>query len=779
MTFFPPVQHVANADITAKQVVRTTTSGHVVPATTNLRFLPFDGLALSSVLSGSPVSVHVVGPVDPNILSLGDGYVCAVGTNSTGFPVRATDVTCVSAPNWIGTCDAYGIVTVNPIRKDVFDVRDFGAVPDFDYYNNAVHTDNLAAFNTCFRASRGFNAGGGITERQGQVIYCPGGYYLSGTLEIPGAFILQGAGSGGGETRTGGTILAFPKNCNGIQLRSTAEIPNPGFNSSGSEIRDLVLYVVDFGVGSDQAPYPDSSSTGDGIHSSAVCRIENVQIIGFGGNGVAIVADAGPRIPQPAGPIEFAGNADGSMLTNTVIAFCGRHGVFIAGADANIIRLTNCQHAVNWGWGFYDVGGGSHFIGCDGSGNSGNFKTTGSITINTKLLYVPNPQIPGGSYPGNIANLESPWIVGQVIAIAGLTGRPPGYTDGPVGMRTVTAIDVSTDPATITLDINADATVTDAVVKGGNQVDIHKNHDYKAGDAYRSHNTVSLFLGCYSEVGLNDITTPSLVLGGYLAQTPMYDPNTMVFNSQNMTNGSLSFLRSRGTVPILVEIGENSTNQRALNVQGASGDTWSFGYEDTRGVWNWTRNGGGVWSMGFPTTVTNIRSPTSVAFRTGLYIGQPGGPDIDNCILVTAWPGFSPTSGTWKVGDIAYNSSVTLGGFIGWVCTAGGTPGTWTTFGTIAVTNEIRSTTISTSLVSGTDHILSIGTLSGNITVTLPASPNSGDEFIIKDANGSAATYNITIDGNGHNIDANSTFIMTTDYDTVTVKYNGTKWMAL
>jgi hypothetical protein len=43
-----------------------------------------------------------------------------------------------------------------------------------------------------------------------------------------------------------------------------------------------------------------------------------------------------------------------------------------------------------------------------------------------------------------------------------------------------------------------------------------------------------------------------------------------------------------------------------------------------------------------------------------------------------------PTTGTWAVGDIAYNISPTSGGYVGWVCTTAGTPGTWKTFGLIS-----------------------------------------------------------------------------------------------
>ena len=44
----------------------------------------------------------------------------------------------------------------------------------------------------------------------------------------------------------------------------------------------------------------------------------------------------------------------------------------------------------------------------------------------------------------------------------------------------------------------------------------------------------------------------------------------------------------------------------------------------------------------------------------------------------------SPTTGTWKLGDIVYNSAPAAGGYIGWVCTTAGTSGTWKTFGAIS-----------------------------------------------------------------------------------------------
>lgn len=44
----------------------------------------------------------------------------------------------------------------------------------------------------------------------------------------------------------------------------------------------------------------------------------------------------------------------------------------------------------------------------------------------------------------------------------------------------------------------------------------------------------------------------------------------------------------------------------------------------------------------------------------------------------------APVSGTHVKGSIVWNTNPTAGGFIGWVCTTAGTPGTWKTFGAIS-----------------------------------------------------------------------------------------------
>jgi hypothetical protein len=43
----------------------------------------------------------------------------------------------------------------------------------------------------------------------------------------------------------------------------------------------------------------------------------------------------------------------------------------------------------------------------------------------------------------------------------------------------------------------------------------------------------------------------------------------------------------------------------------------------------------------------------------------------------------APASGTWETGDYVAKLSPSVGASTGWVCTAGGTPGTWVSVGTL------------------------------------------------------------------------------------------------
>lgn len=64
-------------------------------------------------------------------------------------------------------------------------------------------------------------------------------------------------------------------------------------------------------------------------------------------------------------------------------------------------------------------------------------------------------------------------------------------------------------------------------------------------------------------------------------------------------------------------------------------------------------------------------------------------------------------------------------------------------------------------------------------TLRLPNAPLKNDVFVIKDAAGNAATYTLTVSGNGKNIDGASNRAITTNRGSITVVYDGTEWMVI
>lgn len=91
---------------------------------------------------------------------------------------------------------------------------------------------------------------------------------------------------------------------------------------------------------------------------------------------------------------------------------------------------------------------------------------------------------------------------------------------------------------------------------------------------------------------------------------------------------------------------------------------------------------------------------------------------------------------------------------------------------------RFKLTTVNTSPydVLSTDMNLMVDTTAAR-TVNLPANPSLGDAYRIKDSTGTAATNNITIQGNGHDIENSSSNTISTNFGRVAVVYNGTQWV--
>ena len=160
----------------------------------------------------------------------------------------------------------------------------------------------------------------------------------------------------------------------------------------------------------------------------------------------------------------------------------------------------------------------------------------------------------------------------------------------------------------------------------------------------------------------------------------------------------------------MIYIGSGSatfTNLRTIAITGASTGTNSTVWCETNSVltlidcnfeplvsagtqYNWTVQTGGqvleVNPQASPSGGNTFISYTSGGAKTTITPTSTIKITSNGSYTYQAYPilAAAPTSGTWALGDIVYNSSPTSGGYVGWICTVAGTPGTWKTFGAIS-----------------------------------------------------------------------------------------------
>lgn len=100
---------------------------------------------------------------------------------------------------------------------------------------------------------------------------------------------------------------------------------------------------------------------------------------------------------------------------------------------------------------------------------------------------------------------------------------------------------------------------------------------------------------------------------------------------------------------------------------------------------------------------------------------------------------------------------------------------------TINGTETARNETIISApgdyAVQPDDYIITVvKTVPEITTITLPAVPTESRSIIVKDGQGEATDFNITIDGNGQTIDDAPTLVMSVNWGSYEIIYNGTQW---
>lgn len=93
----------------------------------------------------------------------------------------------------------------------------------------------------------------------------------------------------------------------------------------------------------------------------------------------------------------------------------------------------------------------------------------------------------------------------------------------------------------------------------------------------------------------------------------------------------------------------------------------------------------------------------------------------------------------------------------------------------IRTKNRVGLVNTTATLTAGIQYALQVA---ASFTVTLPASPKTGDWVVLMDRNGTVGTYPITVAGNSKQIDGAASFTMNQKRSAFMFIYNGTQWVS-
>lgn len=214
---------------------------------------------------------------------------------------------------------------------------------------------------------------------------------------------------------------------------------------------------------------------------------------------------------------------------------------------------------------------------------------------------------------------------------------------------------------------------------------------YKTTTANGSH----VFLGCYWEPfgPKSELVSPTVMIGGLAASVGgVTDASTaLVINAAGATNAPLSYFNTRGAENMASAVGKQDSSLTAFTYGVTSEtvnlDAWKFKFIPANSCWGYEfANNAGFTPIRLPNAASSVYTAKALSgpiFQNGYAVMPTNATSVTSAkvrLLDTA----APTTGTYDVGDIVYNSAPAAGGTIGFVCTTAGTPGTWKTFGAIA-----------------------------------------------------------------------------------------------
>jgi len=233
--------------------------------------------------------------------------------------------------------------------------------------------------------------------------------------------------------------------------------------------------------------------------------------------------------------------------------------------------------------------------------------------------------------------------------------------------------------------------IVDSSFLGNTYIGCHTDGNTLGPIATDDPNAQSVFIGCYAETGEAALVSPTIMIGGLNSSSSRVSAASTAFvlGGSGACRAPFKYLNTKGTQTVGSAVGQNDNSLTCMTwgatSESATTDAWKLKFDTTYNVW----------AVEFANSFlfTPIRYPNSAGalytakgftgpvMQNGYAVMNPGGAvsSAKVRLLGTA----APTSGTYEQGDIVYSSAPAAGGYIGWVCTTGGTPGTWKQFGAI------------------------------------------------------------------------------------------------
>ncbi|MFA5187569.1 MAG: hypothetical protein WC551_13905 [Patescibacteria group bacterium] len=484
--------------------------------------------------------------------------------------------------------------------------------------------DSYAAFKAAFDSFG--PSENGINNRGGRINLSNGDYYLSQTWVISKPCAIVGQQSAL-HPQLSITRLLFPENTTGIFVRT-------GYTT----ICDLAVQCL------------RKDKTGHGLDIGGTVYLERVNASGFAENGFNIVAKAAE-----------GRNANCWSMTDCTAIGNGGDGLFVSGPDANAGVCTKFNGTFNGGWQIHDESLlGNTYIQCHAHAGSRKAYKTGiglSVLVGCYAEMGQNSEIGPGTVTlgGVLGALDNIYpivvITGDgnratgIVAGVGLNGAlthilmtnfGSGYTKATVGIYPPSGTGAVLTP------VITDGRITAVKIENG-------------GTGYKAHTRSARIVPHYN--------------GGFSADR--------IFVA-NRAAGS-----SRAADVILADRANTLLSFSALGMASPfDAFTWDENTGSFESKFRGATNSSGIrFVSDLSKTETGGRGKIlpqgSVSFPNGFWIG--GGANGRQQNTGTA----APVTGEHAQGDIVWNQAPSPGGFVGWVCIQGGTPGTWKGFGKI------------------------------------------------------------------------------------------------